>query len=79
MNEIIIALIGVFSTLISSLIGYRTGKRGREKDADKTAFENYNYAIESLRKEFDRQIECLRKENNELRERIRILEEEKKK
>lgn len=78
MNEIIIAAIGTASTLLSAWYAYRTGKKKSDNEATKVAFENYKFALENLRNEFERQIEALKKENNELRERIKVLEIKRK-
>lgn len=73
-NEIVVAACGVLTTLLASWFSYKTGKRNREHEADKTAFENYNFALQSLRKEFECRIDLLQKENEELRERVKELE-----
>lgn len=73
-NEILVAVGGVFTTFLASWFSYRTGKRQRENEADKAAFEAYNFAIQSLRKEFESRIDLLQRENAELRERVKELE-----
>lgn len=73
-----IELINILTTFgasaISAIIGYASGKRQRENEADKTAYEAYNYAIKSLREEMERRvkelqnrIEALERENENLR------------
>ena len=68
-----IELINVITTFgascISAIIGYASGKRQRENEADKTAYEAYNYAIKSLRDEMERRVK-------ELQDRIEVLERE---
>ncbi len=73
-DSLITGIIGLLSTVFASLLSYRTGKRQRENEAYKTAFEAYNFALESLRAEFEKRIEVLQRENEELRQRIRDLE-----
>lgn len=79
-----IELINIFTTfaasVVSAIIGYASGKRKRENEADKTAFEAYNFAIQSLRSEFEkrveelqRRIEQLESENKELRSKNKFL------
>lgn len=76
MNETLIAaIIGVISNFITATFAYRTGKKKSDNEATRVAFENYKFALESLRSEFERQVTALQKENNELRERVRLLEE----
>lgn len=70
-----IELINILTTFgasaISAIIGYASGKRQRENEADKTAYEAYNYAIKSLREEMERRVK-------ELQDRIEVLEHENK-
>ena len=70
-------LLSPIVAIITAIIGYKTGRRNRENEANRTAFEAYNFAIESLRKEFEARIDLLQKENKELRERIKVLESKK--
>lgn len=80
MNETLIAaIIGVISNFITATFAYRTGKKKSDNEATRVAFENYKFALENLRSEFERQIAALQKENNELRERIKVLEMRNKK
>ena len=62
-------LIAVFT----AIIGFFTGKKKRDNEATHTAFEAYNFALQSLRKEFESRIELLQKENEELRNEIKAL------
>lgn len=71
-TEIIIALIGFLSTCGS----YIVGKRKREKEADKSAYEAYNYALESLRKEFEDRVGRMQNDYNELKEKYKTLQNE---
>lgn len=64
--------------VFTAIIGYKTGRRNRENEANRTAFEAYNFAIESLRKEFEARINMLQKENEELRKEIKELKDGKK-
>lgn len=68
-----IELINILTTFgasaISAIIGYASGRRQRENEADKTAYEAYNYAIKSLREEMERRVK-------ELQDRIEVLERE---
>ena len=85
-----IELINVLTTfgasVISAIIGYASGKRKRENEADKTAFEAYNYTIESLRREMEnrvaelqRRIEKLEEENKQLRiDNLKLMKNEKR-
>lgn len=74
-----IELINILTTfgasVVSAIIGYASGKRLRENEADKAAFEAYNYAIASLRREMEsrvaelqRRIEQLELENKNLKQ-----------
>mgnify|MGYP003301026853 CR=1 FL=1 len=72
MNIELINILTTFgASVVSALVGYASGKRQRENEADKTAFEAYNYAIESLRREMENRV-------GELQRRIEQLEEENK-
>lgn len=66
-------LIAVFT----AIIGFFTGKKKRDNEATQTAFEAYNFALQSLRKEFESRIELLQKENEELRRQIKELQQKK--
>lgn len=73
MNIELINVITTFAaSLVSAIIGYASGKRKRENEADKTAFEAYNYTIESLRREMENRVA-------ELQRRIEKLEAENRK
>ena len=78
MTELYIALCTLVSNAITALIAYKTGKKKSDNEATKVAFEAYNYAIESLRKEFETRYELLQKENAELRKEIEELRKKKK-
>lgn len=67
--ELINILTTFVASVISAIIGYASGKRQRENEADKTAYEAYNYAIKSLREEMERRVK-------ELQDRIEVLEHE---
>ncbi len=70
MNIELINIITTFlASVVSAIIGYTSGKRQRENEADKTAYEAYNYAIKSLREEMERRVK-------ELQDRIEVLERE---
>lgn len=70
MNIELINVITTFgASVLSAIIGYASGKRQRENEADKTAYEAYNYAIKSLREEMERRVQ-------ELQYRIEVLERE---
>ena len=87
MNIELINIITTFgASAISAIIGYASGKRKRENEADKTAFEAYNYTIESLRREMEnrvaelqRRIEKLEEENKQLRiDNLKLMKNEKR-
>lgn len=78
MDTITITLIGAAVSIVTAVLGYKQGQKKRDVEATRTAFESYNYALESLRKEFEQRIEALRKENEELRVRIASIEKSKK-
>lgn len=87
MNTELINFITPFAaSVVSAIIGYATGKRKRENEADKTAFEAYNYTIESLRREMEnrvaelqRRIEKLEEENKMLRiDNLKLMKNEKR-
>lgn len=65
-SEIILSAIGLVSSITSGLIGYANGKRKRENEADKSAYEAYNFALESLRKEFEARIERMQNDYNHI-------------
>lgn len=77
MTELYIAICTLISNAITALIAYRTGKKKSDNEATRVAFEAYNYAIESLRKEFESRISLLQKENEELRKEIDALRKKK--
>lgn len=78
MNEtIIVSIVGSLTTIIGSFFSYRQGRKKTDNEATRVAFESYKFALESLRSEFERQIDSLKKENQELRERIKVLESKK--
>ena len=64
--------------VLTAIIGYKTGRRNRENEATRVAFENYKFALESLRNEFEARINALQKENEELRREIKELKDGKK-
>lgn len=74
------------ASVVSAIIGYASGKRKRENEADKTAFEAYTYTIESLRREMEnrvaelqRRIEKLEEENKKLRiDNLKLMKNEKR-
>jgi Skp family chaperone for outer membrane proteins len=65
-SEIILSVIGLVSSIATGLIGYANGKRKRENEADKSAYEAYNFALESLRKEFEARIERMQNDYNHI-------------
>lgn len=71
-TEIIISLIGCITTCASYLVG----KRKRETEADKSAYEAYNYALESLRKEFEARVDRMQNDYAELKDKYNSLQEE---
>lgn len=80
MNEtVIVALISGGISIITALIGFFSGRRTKENEATKRAFENYSFALKNLREEFNLQINELREENRRLKEQIEILKKNAKK
>lgn len=79
MTELYIAICTLISNALTALIAYRTGKKKSDNEAMKVLFETYNFAIESLRKEFESRISLLQKENEELRKEIEELRKKKEK
>jgi uncharacterized protein HemX len=65
-SEIILSVIALVSSIATGLIGYANGKRKRENEADKSAYEAYNFALESLRKEFEARIERMQNDYNHI-------------
>lgn len=55
-------------SFITAVGGYLTGKRKQIAEADKSAYEAYNFALNSLRKEFETRIDDLQKQIQELKE-----------
>lgn len=72
-------IISPIVAVLTAIIGYKTGRRNRENEATRVAFENYKFALESLRNEFEARINALQKENEELRREIKELKDGKKK
>lgn len=77
MDQILIAIIGAAVSIVTAALGYKQGQKKSDAEATRTAFESYNFALESLRKEFETRIEALVRENEELRHRIAELEKER--
>lgn len=65
-SEIILSVITLVPSIVTGLIGYASGKRKRENEADKSAYEAYNFALESLRKEFEARIERMQNDYNHI-------------
>lgn len=65
-SEIILSVIALVPSIVTGLIGYVSGKRKRENEADKSAYEAYNFALESLRKEFEARIERMQNDYNHI-------------
>lgn len=72
------ALISAAVAIMTAILSYKQGQKKAVADATQTAFEAYNFALESLRKEFEIRIDRLHQENNELRNKIEVLERAKK-
>lgn len=72
------ALISAAVAILTAILSYKQGQKKAVADATQTAFEAYNFALESLRKEFEIRIDRLHQENNELRNKIEVLERAKK-
>lgn len=72
------ALISAAVAILTAILSYKQGQKKAVADATQTAFEAYNFALESLRKEFEIRIDRLHQENNELRNKIEVLERTKK-
>ena len=79
METLTTALISAAVAIVTAVLGYKQGQKKSDAEATRTAFESYNYALESLRKEFEQRIEALRKENEELKVRIASIEKKSKK
>jgi hypothetical protein len=79
METLTTALISAAVAIVTAVLGYKQGQKKSDAEATRTAFENYNYALESLRKEFEQRIEALQKENEELKVRIASIEKRSKK
>lgn len=65
-SEIMLSVIALVPSIVTGLIGYANGKRKRENEADKSAYEAYNFALESLRKEFEARIERMQNDYNHI-------------
>ena len=79
METLTTALISAAVAIVTAVLGYKQGQKKSDAEATRTAFENYNYALDSLRKEFEQRIEALKKENEELKVRISSIEKKSKK
>lgn len=77
-TNIITPILAVVAPIFTAIVGYKTGRRNRENEATRVAFENYKFALESLRNEFEARINALQKENEELRREIKELKDGKK-
>lgn len=71
-TEIIVALIGLGTTVS----GYLFGRRKANNEADRAAYEAYSYALESLRKEFEARAKTMNIEYQELKQKCESLEAE---
>lgn len=72
-TQILTSVVAVIAPIFTAIIGYKTGRRNRENEATRVAFENYKFALESLRNEFEARYNALQKENEELRREIAEL------
>ena len=52
--------------IISAVGGYFTGRRKKQAEADKAAFDAYSFALQSLRTEFETRIASLQEQVKEL-------------
>lgn len=59
-------ILTIIVSAVTGVGGYLTGRRKQIAEADRTAFEAYNYALESLRKEFEARTEDLQRQIKEL-------------
>lgn len=77
MESMTMAIIGASVSIITAFLGYKQGQKKSDAEATQTAFESYNFALESLRKEFEHRINVLQRENDELKQRIATIEKER--
>lgn len=52
--------------IITAVCGYFTGRRKKQSEADKAAFDAYSFALQSLRTEFETRIGSLQEQVKEL-------------
>ena len=52
--------------IISAVGGYFTGRRKKQAEADKAAFDAYSFALQSLRTEFETRIASLQEQVKDL-------------
>ena len=68
MNEVITtALISAATSVISAFLGYRQGSKRDGAEALKTTFESYDFALKSLREDFEHRTSQLQKEIDSLK------------
>ena len=76
METLTTALISAAVAIVTAVLGYKQGAKKSNAEANETIFESYNFAIESLRHEFEQRMTALQKENDKLRERVNQLEKQ---
>lgn len=52
--------------ILSTIGGWFVGRRKKQVETDKAAYEAYNFALQSLRNEFETRIGCLQEQVKEL-------------
>lgn len=82
--EVETAIITAGVSIITAVVGYIKGRKKTDAEATNAAFEGYNLALESLRKNFENQLQDLRNritdltaENESLKQKIDKLENDK--
>lgn len=60
--------------IISTIGGWFVGRRKKQVETDKAAYEAYNFALQSLRNEFEQRIESLQQQIQELKNSACLVE-----
>lgn len=69
-NNIYMAVGGIISTLSASFFSYVKGKKKRKIEEENEIIKQYQFAMDSLRSEFERRLADMQKEIDTLKEHI---------
>lgn len=60
--------------ILSTIGGWFVGRRKKQVETDKAAYEAYNFALQSLRNEFEQRISSLQQQISELKNHVCLVE-----